>query len=314
MEQKSTDFAASYLMANQTLEDQNLRDAQHSAFVNFSDNQAQISGNTFGGAGYFAETHHAASYNINQANQSGNDVADLVNSREFGSVDILTTSNIAYNPKYFSTPEQSYAAGSELIYDNGEIIAKYSEQTIIVPSDQLAQVQQLHQHQIAQAQASGQIEQVNALHQISFTDRITDVNGISSTPLSYGEAQQGTSEFRHGVMPEYAQQSSTTDHVIDFTENALMATAFVSVFELAPAITRTLKQVGSGELPLNHAGVTLLKDLKSNQTLTHIQQGAGKAVTAGGLTFVTHIDAGLSAFIVTFTWDVKQILSALSKW
>lgn len=307
MEQKSTDFAASYLMANQTLENQNLRDAQHSAFVNFSDNQAQISGNTFGGAGYFAETHHAASYNVNQANQSGDDVADLVNSREFGSVDILTTSNIAYNPKYFSTPEQSYAAGSELIYDNGEIIAKYSEQTIIVPSDQLAQVQQLHQHQIAQAQTSGQIEQVNALHQISFTDRITDVNGISSTPLSYAEAQQGTSEFRHGVMPEYAQQSSTTDHVIDFTENALMATAFVSVFELAPAITRTLKQVGSGELPLNHAGVSLLKDLKSNQTLTHIQQGAGKAVTTGGLTFVTHMDAGLSAFIVTFAWDVKQI-------
>ena len=308
MEQKSTDFASSYLMANQTLEDQNLSNLQHSAFVNFSDNQAQIIGNKFGGAGYFAETHHAASYNVNQSNQSGDDVANLVNSREFGSVDIQTTSGMAFNPKYFSTPEQSYAAGAELFTDeSGTLVAKYAGQQIIVPSDQLVQVQQIHQTQIDQAQVNGQIEQVNALNQITFTDRITDTNGVSSTPLSYTEAQQGTSEFRQGMMPEYAQQSSTIDHTVDFMGNALMATAFVSVFELAPAITRTLKQVGSGELQLNNAGATLLKDLKSNQTLTHIQQGAGKAVTAGGLTFVTHIDAGLSAFIVTFTWDVKQI-------
>lgn len=62
-----------------------------------------------------------------------------------------------------------------------------------------------------------------------------------------------------------------------------------------------------GELSLNHAGTALLEDLKSHQTLTYIQQGAGKAVTAGGLSFMTHIDAGLSAFIVTFAWDVKHI-------
>lgn len=308
MRPNNTDTTTSYLMANQTLQDQNLRNAQDSAFLNFSDNQQQINTNTFGGAGYFAETHHAASYNVNQANQSGNDVADLVNSREFGSVDIQTTSGMAFNPKYFSTPEQSYAAGAELIYDdNGDMIAKYSGQQIIVPSDQLAQIQQLHQHQIDQAQVSGQSEQVDALNQISFTDRITDANGISSTPLSYAEAQQGTSEFRQGLMPEYAQQSSTLDHTADFAGNALMATAFVSVIELAPAITRTLKQVSSGELLLNSAGTALLEDLKNNQTLTHIQQGVGKAVTAGGLSFMTHIDAGLSAFIVTFAWDVKQI-------
>lgn len=46
-------------------------------------------------------------------------------------------------------------------------------------------------------------------------------------------------------MPEYAQHSSALDHTADFAANALMATAFVSVIELAPAITRTLKQVGS---------------------------------------------------------------------
>lgn len=308
MRSNNTDIAASYLMADQTLYEQNVRHAQDSAFVNFSDNQQQINGNTFGGAGYFAETHHAASYNVNQANQSGGDVADLVNSREFGSVDIQTASGMAFNPKYFSTPEQSYAAGAELIYDdNGEMVAKYSGQQIIVPSDQLAQIQQLHQYQIEQAQASGQLEQVEALNQISFTDRMMDVNGISSTPLSYAEAQQGTSEFRHDMIPDYAQQSSALDHTADFAGNALMATAFVSVIELAPAITRTLKQMGSGELSLNHAGTALLEDLKSNQTFTHIQQGAGKAVTAGGLSFITHIDAGLSAFIVTFAWDVKQI-------
>ena len=192
MRSNNTDIAASYLMADQTLYEQNVRHAQDSAFVNFSDNQQQINGNTFGGAGYFAETHHAASYNVNQANQSGGDVADLVNSREFGSVDIQTASGMAFNPKYFSTPEQSYAAGAELIYDdNGEMVAKYSGQQIIVPSDQLAQIQQLHQYQIEQAQASGQLEQVEALNQISFTDRMMDVNGMSSNPFKLCRSTTG---------------------------------------------------------------------------------------------------------------------------
>ena len=87
----------SYFLADDVIKDKNIREAEQSAWQDFSTNSSQINNNEFGGAGYFAETHHAASYNVNQANAAQDERAHLVNSREFGSVDINTDSGLAFN-------------------------------------------------------------------------------------------------------------------------------------------------------------------------------------------------------------------------
>lgn len=94
----------------------------------------------------------------------------LVNSREFGStVDINTDSGLAFNPKYFLTAEQSYTAGAKIIHKwvRWASYQNYAGQQIIVPSDQYEQILHIHQAHVEQAQASGQIDQYQALSQIT---------------------------------------------------------------------------------------------------------------------------------------------------
>ena len=301
----------SYFLADDVLKDKNVRDAENSAWQDFSTNSSQINNNQFGGAGYFAETHHAASYNVNQANSAQDDRAHLMNSREFGSVDITTDSGLAFNPKYFATAEQSYAAGSELLTDeSGTLVAKYAGQQIIVPSDQYDEISTIHQRHLEQAQTSGQIDQYEALNQIRFTDRIVDTNGIESLPLSYAEAHAGRQALQSGETPNFAQQHSHLDGAGEFAGSAIMAVAFVSAIELGPSLLKILNQIRQGELTIDTASSALMADLRQNQTLNNIQVGSLKAVTAGGLSLVTEMHAGLAAFLVTFSWDVKDIYTA----
>ena len=298
----------SYFFADDVIKDKNIREAEHGAWQEFSTNSSQINNNQFGGAGYFAETHHAASYNVNQANLAQDERAHLVNSREFGSIDIYTDSGAAYNPKYFSTAEKSYAAGAELHNnESGELVAKYAGQQIIVPSDQYQQVLELHQNHLNQAQTSGQIEQYQALSQIIFTDRMMDSNGIESLPLSYAEAHAGKQALQLGESPAYAQQHSFTDGLGDFAGSSMMAVAFVSAIELGPILLKTLNQIRQGNLELEAAGPALMSSLKQNNSLSNIQSGTLKAVSAGGLSLVTEMHAGMAAFLVTFCWDVKEL-------
>lgn len=46
------------------------------------------------------------------------------------------------------TASGSYGAGAELVHNGDSLVAKYAGQTILVPSDQLANAQQLHAHAI----------------------------------------------------------------------------------------------------------------------------------------------------------------------
>lgn len=284
-----------------------ISNAADQAFDDFKGNSVQIDNNVNGGAGYFAETHHAASFNVNQANAGLDEQATLVNSREFGSVDIQTDAGIAANPKFYSTAEQSYSAGAILDTDSSDIVAKYAGQQIIVPQDQLSEVLRLHQQHLDAAYASGDTSQYNALSSISFSDHVVGQNGVGSTPLTYQEAQFGTEQFRHGTLPDYAHNTSLLGHASAVGESTLLSVGLVSAIELAPALVKVLSNVSTGEVALNQAGLALIHALKDNQSAIKIQQTAKKAAVAGGLTFFTSLNAGFATFLVTFGWDVKEI-------
>lgn len=208
------DVPAAYLAASMLTEHKQTTEAAQSAQSDFVDNTAKISGNVNGGAGYFAETHHAASFNVNQADAGLEDRATLINSHAFGSIDILTDSGVAANPKFYATASESYAAGAQLVEQDADITAKYAGQSIIVPQDQLDEVSRLHQQQLDWAQQTGNAAQFDALSSIRFSDHVVSSNGVASSPLTYQDAQLGAEQVRQGVLPEYAQPATLQDGLV----------------------------------------------------------------------------------------------------
>lgn len=219
--------------------------AGETAFDSFDSHTAEISNNLSGGAGYFAETHHTASFNVNQINEHLGDRAVQLDSRDFGSVDIKTDSGQLYNPKYYATADQSYYAGAEIIESPDGVVAKYAGQHIVVPSDQLEQVLQEHHSALALAQSQGNTDYYNALSSIDFTDRVVGDNGITSTPLTYHEAREGMAAMQHDDMPTYAHQSNIADDMFATAEGAVMAVGMVTAIELAPALVKVMNQLVS---------------------------------------------------------------------
>lgn len=301
------DIPASYFSAQDIDMFERNSTSAESAFDNFDHNSNQIINNTNGGAGYYAETHHAASFNVNQANANTDDYAELLNSRDFGSADIQTHSGMSFNPKYYATADQSYSAGAELAIDKEGIIAKYANQQIIVPSDQLDSVLNLHQQQLNAALSSGQTDQYNALSSISFSDRVIGDSGISSNPLSYQEAQEATYDFQQGIMPDYAYQTSVIDSSSATMGSGALAVGMVTAVELAPAMLAVFNRLKNNEISLSESANTLIDELKNRRVADKLKQSTAKIGTAGGLTFFTDINAGIATFLVTFGWDVCQL-------
>lgn len=303
----TADTPASYFTAQDIDAFERKSASAESAFDSFDDNSNQIINNTNGGAGYYAETHHAASFNVNQANADTDDYAELLNSRDFGSIDIQTHSGMSFNPKYYATADQTYSAGAELVIDEEGMMAKYANQQVIVPSDQLDSVLSMHQQQLNEALLSGQTDKYEALSSINFSDRVICDNGISSTPLSYQEAKEATYDFQQGIMPDYAYQTSAIESSSAIIGSGALAVGMVTAVELAPAMLVVFNRLKNNEISLSDSANTLIGELKDRRVTDRIKQSTAKIGTAGGLTFFTDINAGIATFLVTFGWDVCQL-------
>ena len=128
---------------------------------------AVIANNQNGGAGFFAEAHHTASLNIDANHKDLPVFADRLGSTAFGSPDIVLNNGDKFNPKFYDTASGSYHAGAELVDDGSGLSAKYAGQTILVPSDQLADAQQLHAKAIQDAYDQGDAAKAHALENAS---------------------------------------------------------------------------------------------------------------------------------------------------
>ena len=114
IEVSPTSDASAYAAAMQADEAAQLDRTFHIAGQEFIDADAEISGNLKGGAGYFAEVHHTASYNVAADVAGQTQMADRLDSHTYASVDIVTPDDRDFNPKYYATPQGSYHAGMVL--------------------------------------------------------------------------------------------------------------------------------------------------------------------------------------------------------
>lgn len=307
-------IAASYIAADHLDEYANSAMAAADAFDVFTSTSEEITKNINGGAGFFAEAHHAASFNSNQMQAGLDGRAERLGSHEYASVDIKTTMGDEFNPKYYATANESYHAGAEVVIDvNGDLAAKYAGQTIVVPADQLNFVISQHESSIQEAIAVNDYQRAEALKTINFSDVVIGDNGVSSSPLTYAEAQQGTDAMRHGGLPEFAHESSFFDSASTVGEGALTAIAFTTVIDIAPTLLAGFKSVAAGEMNLSDVSNQVLSKIQSETTINKIKGTTLKATAAGGLAMLDGVDSTGATFLVIYgftLWELTKKLNA----
>lgn len=273
----------------------------------FVDANAEISGNIKGGAGYFAEVHHTASYNIAADTAGQTQMADRLDSRDYASVDITTADGDNFNPKYYATPQGSYHAGMVLEPND---TAKYAGQIIIVPPEQLAQVQAMHESDMQAALQAGDQTRLEALQSVQFNDQMIGVDGVTSQPLSYMDAQQGAESMRQGMLPSWVGESMSLP--MEALDGALISGGMYAGVQLAPVLLRMAGDLARGQLDrqsLSDQAKAAFGQLSTDKLAQAVIRGGGAAAVAG----MNLLDPVGAAFVVNALADVIILAQALQK-
>jgi len=270
--------------------------------------EAVIADNQSGGAGYFAEAHHTASLNIDANYKNLSISADRLGSTEFGSPDIVLNNGEQFNPKFYETASGSYRAGAELIDSGSGLVAKYSGQTILVPSDQLAEAQQLHAQAIQEAYDQGDAVKAHALESVQYDDHIHS-GGVQSQPLSYDEAQAGTDGIRHGNLPGYVGED--TGLLGTAGESAMLAASIALATTVGPQLVGDALKVLRGELTTDDAIARLQRSFDDAHTLSALGWASARGAGAAALTFLDAADPTGAALLTNMVIDTIQLSSRL---
>ena len=262
-----------------------------------------IANNASGGAGYFAEAHHTASLNIDAQRQELNTSAERLGSTAFGSPDIVVD-GVQFNPKFYASAQESYNAGAQLVGEGDAVVAKYANQTIIVPSDQLVDAQRLHAEAIAQAYASNDLPTAHALESIGYADHIAR-DGAQSLPLSYAEAQEGADSIRGGLLPGYVGSDSSL--LGNAGEGALLAASIALAASIGPQLMADVANAVRGNLSRKELASRLEKNLATNQARTTAGWAASRGVAAAAMTAVDAIDPFGAALLANLLVDTLQL-------
>ena len=262
-----------------------------------------IANNDSGGAGYFAEAHHTASLNIDANYQGLGTSAERLGSTVFGSPDIIVD-GVQFNPKFYQSAHESYNAGAQLVGEGDTITAKYAGQTIIVPSDQLAQAQQLHSQAIGQAYADNDLPRAHALESIQYADHI-DHGGAQSLPLSYAEAQDGAIGIRDGVLPGYVGEDSTL--LGNAGEGALLAASIALATSVGPQLMADVADVVRGKITGDELAERLKNILANAQAKTTVGWALSRGGAAAAMSALDAIDPFGAALLANLLVDVVKL-------
>lgn len=268
-----------------------------------------ISNNQNGGAGFFAEAHHTASLNIDANAKDASVSADRLGSTAFGSPDIVLNSGEQFNPKFYETAGGSYCAGAELTDDGGHVAAKYAGQTIIVPSDQLEQVQHLNQQAIAEAFATGDVAKAHALESVQYDDHIHS-GGVESMPLTYHDAQVGAADIHDEVMPDYVGED--TGLLESAGEGALLSASIAIATTIGPQLISDAMSILGGNRSKEDAIARLKDSLGDTQARSAVVWASARGIGAAALTYVEAFDPIGAAFLVNFAIDTIQLSTKVS--
>ena len=244
----------------------------------FSNNHAgidQLKGNV-------AEFWHAGTYNINAVVKNSSNRATVLESNQYGSVDVHVDSGIDAGLKFYKTAgdtlKQQAKNARESYYDylskggkaSFEQYAKernitdpnapvYAGQLRIVPKEQLEEIKALLRQKVATEKAI-RPEQVQRYEDTirMIDDHINDGNGVESIPLDTEKAKELARLAKESGVSEdkLFEMSLSTEELIEFSDvmseafrAGLTAATISMVLKIAPEIYKALAiLIQSGEL------------------------------------------------------------------
>lgn len=269
---------------------------------------APIANNQNGGAGFFAEAHHTASLNIDANYKDVSVSADRLGSTAFGSPDIVLNNGEQFNPKFYDTASGSYHAGAELVDDGSGLAAKYAGQTILVPSDQLGEAQQMHAHAIQEAYDQGDATKAHALESVRYDDHIHS-GGVESQPLTYEGAHAGADGIRHGDLPGYVGEDTGLFGTAG--ESAMLAASIALATTIGPQLVGDAAKVLRGQLTTDEAIARLQRSFGDAQTRSALGWASARGAGAATLTFLDAADPTGAAFLANMVIDTIQLSARL---
>lgn len=195
--------------------------------------------------GDIAEVWHGGTFNINAAQKSSMDHADVPRSNDLGSPDIVLDSGKKYQSKYHKTAKDSADAqatsykqaahnpstkkGAAERIDSGEVRENaplYEGQDRIIPSDQLEDAKKELSKKIAEENEK-RPEQVERYQDTRdhITDKVENDEGVSSTPLTKEKSEEIAKDAQAGdVTPESVDLTNCDIIKIEYVmKNALKA-------------------------------------------------------------------------------------------
>lgn len=270
-----------------------------------------ITRNEAGGHGFYAEAHHTASFEIN-AGVAGADVhAQRPGSNDFASADVVLSTGETFQVKFYETAADTWRASSELLTTADGPVAKYAGDTIVVPSDQLADIQARHQAAINEAVARGDLAEADALRALTFDDQVIGPDGVTSLPLSYDEAQQGVVALQNGELPEFA--GAELNLGAEVMEGALLAAAMSAAVTMGPDLVRSVGQVLRGDLSKDKAIDQLKATFSSAQNRDSMVNLGIRGAGSAALTAINSMDPMGAVFVANVLIDTAQLTLALQR-
>lgn len=273
----------------------NLDAAENMANAGMAQVAESYANNTVGSlAGFAAEAHHAATYDINSAIAGSGEMAHRLGSTALASADIVTSDGGLYNPKFYSSADGSIGAFSTPIDKHGDIFNKYDGQVGLMPSDQLHDANQILQEKISSALHSGNLSEAHRLESLQISDHITDSHGIASDPLSLAQSHELASSIKAGEIPTYGDGFNAFDTSANIGIHAAEAAAITLAIDAAPIF----KNIITGKLGKDEA-INALQEYCNGRGKDLIMKSGFRAVTAGGLAATTMLDPTGAALIVS---------------
>lgn len=244
----------------------------------FSTNNAgidQLKGNV-------AEFWEAGTFNINAAVKGSADRANVLESTEYGSVDVSTNSGIDAGSKFYksamATLKQQAKNAQESYHDyllkggkasfeeycserhiTDQNAAVYSGQVRLVPAEQLEELRTLLQHKIA-TEETIRPEQVQRYKDTleMLNDKLRNSEGVESVPLDTASAKElAWLAKQNGVTDERLKQMGlSTEELIDYgnilsqaMKAGLTAATITIVLKMAPEIYKAISYlIKNGEI------------------------------------------------------------------
>lgn len=237
--------------------------------------------------GFYAEAHHAGTFNVNAALNKSTERAWTPHSNTEGSADIKTSWGEEYSSKYYKTAEASVKAQTERSASSEFKELKYDGQKRLIPEDQLNDAHKYVDKKIGKEELNRpDVAKDYKDTKDNLTDRVKSPEGNQSDPLDKRNAEEWAREAKKGNVKEFKNpdEVNLSSHIKEIGQAAASAAAISVAISSAPVVLGGFVKMYQDKDYDFSDYLSDLKDFVVHQAPRIAADSFAKAALAGSLT------------------------------